>query len=262
MKKRAHATGLYLYGFIRADEDIDLGAIGLEHEGAPARVRALKEGDVAALVSDKDAKEKVLPLRKNLAPHNLVIRETMARTTIIPMAFGHVARSEEDVLRALRRNKAAIHAELDRLWHKVEMGLKVKWDVDNIFQHLLGLDPELAAFRDKVFGRASAASQAEKIELGRMFEERLSQEREREVERVTEALRADVAELKVNPPKGEKMVMDLAFLIDRDGAKTFEDKICKIAAAYPAQYIFDYSGPWAPFDFVELDFATKSTEVS
>ena len=262
MKKRAHTSGLYLYGFVRADEDMDLGPIGLDHEGAPARVRTLREGQIGALVSDKDAKEKVLPLRKNLGPHNAVIREAMARTTIIPMAFGHVARSEEDVLRAIRRNKKVIDHEMDRLWHKVEMGLKVKWDVDNIFQHLLSLDPELATFRDQLFGRSSPATQSEKIELGRMFEERLSKEREREVERVTEALREDVAELKVNPPKGEKTVMDLAFLIDRDSAKSFEDKVYKIAAGYPAQFVFDYSGPWAPFDFVDLDFETKSVEVS
>jgi hypothetical protein len=254
--------GLYLYGFVRTDEDLDFGDIGLDHDGKPARVHTLRSGPIAAIVSERSAKEKVLPLRKNLAPHNNVIREVMKRTTIIPMAFGHVARSDDDVLRALRRNEAHILAEVERLWAKVEMGLKVKWDVDNIFQHLIGLDPELSAFRDQLFGRSSPASQAEKIELGRMFEDRLAKEREREVERVTEAFRADVAEVRVNPPKGEKIVMDVAFLIDSEEAKSFEEKICKIAAAYPAQYIFDYSGPWAPFNFVELDFATKESEMS
>lgn len=264
MKKRAATSkvGLYLYGFIRTDEEMEFGDIGLDHEGKPARVRALRAGPIAAVVSERSGEDKVLPLRKNLSPHNNVIREVMKRTTIIPMAFGHVAKSEEDVARALRRNKTAVQKELDRLWAKVEMGLKVNWDVDNIFQHFLGLDPELRALRDEIFGRSSPASQAEKIELGRLFEQRLSKEREKEVERVSEALRPCVAEIRVNPPKTEKTVMDMAFLIDGEGAKSFEDKICKIAADYPAQYVFDYSGPWAPFDFVELNFATKESEVS
>lgn len=264
MKKRAaeSKTGLYLYGLVRTDEDMELGDIGLEYEDRPARVHTLREGPIAAVVSERSAKDKVLPLRKNLAPHNNVIREVMARTTIIPMAFGHVAKSEEDVARALRRNEDRILVEVDRLWAKVEMGLKVKWDVDNIFQHFLARDPELQAFRDEVFGRSSPASQAEKIELGRMFEDRLTREREREALRVTEALRADVAEVRVNPPRNEKTVLDIAFLIDRDGARSFEEKIYKIAAAYPAQYVFDYSGPWAPFNFVELEFATRGSEMS
>lgn len=264
MKKRPSEshTGYYLYGFVRTEEDMEFGDIGLEHDGKPARVHTLRVGPIAAVISEKNPKDKVLPLRKNLSPHNTVIREVMKVTTIIPMAFGHVAKGEEEIKVALKRNKDKVLREVERLWSKVEMGLKVKWDVDNIFLHFLSLDPELSRYRDQVFGRSSPASQEEKIELGRMFEERLSQERDREVERMTEALQKEVAELRVNPPKGEKTVVDLAFLIDRDEAKSFEDKICKIAAAYPAQYVFDYSGPWAPFDFVELDFGMKSSEMA
>lgn len=263
MKRRSSeaSIGYYLYGFVRTDEDLDFGPIGVPHGGQPARVHTIINGPLAAVVSEISTAEKLLPLRRNLAPHNEVIREVMKRTTIVPMAFGHVARGEEEIKRALKRNRQALLEELQRLWQKVEMGLKVKWDVDNVFEHVLSKDPELSAMRDQVFGRASAASQAEKIELGRMFEDRLSREREREVERITEALRPDVAEVRVKPPKGETTVVDLAFLIDREGAGTFEDRVCQIAAGYPAEYVFDYSGPWAPFDFVDVDLSMKSAEV-
>lgn len=263
MKRRSSEStkGLYLYGFVRTDEDLDFGPIGVPDGGEPGKVHTITNGPVAAVVSPISTHEKLLPLRKNLAPHNAVIREIMKTMTIVPMAFGHVARGEEEIKRALKRNREALLSELERLWSKVEMGLKVKWDVDNIFEHVLARDPELSALRDQLFGRASAASQAEKIELGRMFEDRLSQERDREVERITEALRPQVADVKIKPPKTELTIMDLAFLVDRDGTKTFEDKVCQIAATYPAEYIFDYSGPWAPFDFVDVDLSMKSAEV-
>ena len=251
-------AGRYLYGLIRATEDRDFGCIGLEHGGKPGLVYTLRLDSIAAVVSEYPAREKVLPLRKNLEPHHRVIREVMNTATIVPMTFGHVAESAEHVTRALRRNRTRIAAELARLDRKVEMGLKVKWDVDNIFDYFVNADPELAAFRDQIFGRSSAPTRADKIELGRMFEERLTRDREEHTERVVEMFRSCSTDVKVNPPKGEKMVMDLTFLVDRESVKSFEEKVYQVAGTYPARYVFDFNGPWAPFNFVELDLRTTA----
>ncbi len=251
-------AGRYLYGLIRATGDRDFGCIGLEHDGKPGRVYTLRLDSIAAVVSEYPAREKILPLRKNLEPHHRVIREVMKTATIVPMTFGHVAKSEEEITRALRRNRTRILAEIDRLDRKVEMALKVRWDVDNIFDYFVSADPDLAAFRDQVFGRSSAPTQAEKIELGRMFEERRTMDREEHTERVVEVFRSCTADVKVNPPKGEQMVMDLSFLVDRDSVKSFEERVYQVAGTFPAQYTFDFNGPWAPFNFVELDLRTAA----
>jgi gas vesicle protein GvpL/GvpF len=247
------SPGLYLYGLIRATQNQEFGAIGLEHDGKPGLVYTLPADSVAAVVSEFSAREKLLPLRKNLDPHHKVIREVMKTTTIVPMTFGHVAKSEAEIIKALRRNRDDIQAQLDRVDGKVEMDLKVKWDVDNIFEYVVGTDPELAALRDQIFGRSSAPSQAEKLELGQLFEERLNELRETETDRVVEMFRPCTSSVKVNPPKNEKAVMNLAFLVDRDGQKPFEDRVYQVAGMFPAQYIFDFNGPWAPFNFVDLN---------
>ncbi|MDD5309174.1 MAG: GvpL/GvpF family gas vesicle protein [Deltaproteobacteria bacterium] len=252
------ATGRYLYGLIRSENDRDFGCIGLTHEGKPGRVYTVRVGSVAAVVSEYGAREKVLPLRKNLDPHHQVIREVMKGATIVPMTFGHVAKGEDEVLKALRRNRDDIQTELDRVDGKVEMTLKVKWDVDNIFEYFVSTDEELATFRDQIFGRSQAPSQAEKIELGRMFEERLGTEREEQTERVVEAFQSCFSEFKVSPVKNEKSVMDVAFLVDRERQKVFEERVYQVAGTFPAQYLFDFSGPWAPFNFVELDLHTAA----
>ena len=66
------------------------------------------------------------------------------------------------------------------------------------------------------------------------------------------------SDVKVNPPKNEKMVMELAFLVDRGGLATFEERLYQVAGTFPAQYTFDYTGPWAPFNFVELDLRSAA----
>jgi hypothetical protein len=52
--------------------------------------------------------------------------------------------------------------------------------------------------------------------------------------------------------------MDLALLVQRDGVKSFEERVCQVAGTFPAQYVFDLSGPWAPFNFVEIDLHTAA----
>jgi hypothetical protein len=253
-------AGRYVYGFIRtADaEDRDYGCIGLEHEGQPGRVSTLRVDQVAAVVSDYPAREKILPVRKNLEPHHRVIREIMKTTTIIPMTFGHVAKNSAEVEKVLRDHRDEIAEELDRVDGKVEMGLKVQWDVDNIFEYFVGVDPEIADLRDELFGRSQAPSHSEKVELGRRFEQRLNQERDEQTDRVVEAFRPYFSELKVNPPKNEKTVMDLAFLVERERLKVFEEQVYQVAGTFPTQYLFDYGGPWAPFNFADLDLSPAS----
>ena len=248
------SMGKYLYGLIRTEEDWDLGAVGLECEGAPARVHSVRVGTVAAIVSNYVLRGKIPPLRRNLEPHNRVIQEVMKRTTIVPMAFGHVAKSELELQKTLKRNVDAVEVELGRVEGKVEMGLKIRWDVENIAEYFVSTDDELKAYRDEIFGRSRAPSQPEKLELGRMFERVRDREREEHAERVAEACRAIARDVKVNPPKGEKAVADLAFLVEREKVPAFEQLIYQVAGTFPAQYVFDYSGPWAPFNFVALEF--------
>ncbi|WP_224249733.1 GvpL/GvpF family gas vesicle protein [Hyalangium gracile] len=248
-------TGRYLYGVIPAPEaeTVEFGEIGLPHEGKPGRVYTVRVDSLAAVVSDYAVSGKILPLRKNLEPHNKVIREVMKTVTVIPMTFGHVARSEKDIVRLLRRNRTEIRAQLERVQGSVEMGLKIKWGVDNIFEHIASLDPELAAMRDRLFGGGAEPTQPEKIELGRMFEDRLNKEREAQTERVLELFQASVVESKVNPPRNEQTVMDVAFLVKREDLQKFEARVYEVANTFPAHYVFDFNGPWAPFNFIDLD---------
>jgi hypothetical protein len=247
--------GLYLYGLIRADDQREFGCIGLADEGAPALVTSICIAGVCAVVSDCGT-QKIMPLRKYLDPYHRVIQEVMKTATIIPIRFGHVARNRDAIATMLKHNRDTIREGLDRVAGCVEMGLKVKWDVDNIFEHFIGIDAELAAFRDEIFGRSQAPSLAEKIELGRLFAERRAKERERETERVIEQFQGFSADVKSNTPKNETVVMDLAFLVARDAMKTFEERVYQVAATFPSHYLFDYTGPWAPFNFVDLDLQT------
>ena len=251
--------GRYIYGIIRADSKKEMGPIGLRatHRQVGLRkalVYTIGFRDIAALVSDHPL-TRIKPLRDNLAIHHQVIKEAVRDFTIIPMAFGHIVRSAREIRRLLEVNYPEIDQELNRLCNKVEMGLKILWDMDNIFEYFVNRDKELRDFRDTIFGRSRQPTQGEKIELGRLFESKLNQERERHAERVLKVLSIYTLDGKVNPPTHEKMVMNGVFLVEKGKEGLFEGRVHRAAALFDGNFTFDYSGPWAPHNFIELKLA-------
>jgi len=75
------------------------------------------------------------------------------------------------------------------------MGLRVTWDVPNIFEQVVSTHPELAAYRDQIFRGGRQPAQDEKIELGRSFDRLLNADRQDCIDRVVRvpgtALRRD-----------------------------------------------------------------------
>lgn len=238
----------YLYGIIRTEGEQDLGPIGLRK----ARVYTIGFKDIAALVSDHPL-TKIKPLRENLTPHHQVIKEAIQDFTIIPVAFGHIVRSADEIRGLLEVNYPEIDQELNRLCNKVEMGLKVLWDVDDIFDHFLSRDRELRDFRDRIFGRSHQPTQAEKIELGRLFESKLNRERQKHAGKVLKVLSGYTVDSKMNPPAHEKVVMNGVFLIEKGKERLFEERVHLAAGLFDGHFSLDYSGPWAPHNFIELE---------
>jgi hypothetical protein len=248
--------GKYLYGFTDGQSSPLTELLGLA--GAPVHV--LRFQDVAALVSDHPV-EKLSLLRRNLEPHHRVVREAGQQATFIPATFGHISESAEQIVDLLRDNYAAIREELHRLAGKVEMGVKLLWDVDNIFDFFVSFDRELRNRRDRVFGK-SRPTLEEKLELGAYFDKRLKQERERLGNLISEALRTLTSEVRVNPPSDEKMVLNAAFLIERSREKEFEESLYRAAGMFDSNFALDYSGPWPPYSFVRLSLKLQAAEMA
>ena len=143
---------------------------------------------------------KLRPERRRLAAHHEVLKRLMNEHTVLPMAFGLIAESDDDVRQILRLNRKAFVGQLDRVRGKVEMGVRVAWDVPNIFELFVTMHEELRALRDQMFRGGRLPSQDEKIELGRLFDRLLAADREECVDQVSSALNPECAELGLEQP--------------------------------------------------------------
>lgn len=246
--KQAEVVGRYIYAIIPDQGRRSLGNIGLEE----SEVYTMGDGRVAAVVSDL-ASGRIRPQRRNMAAHQDVLKQLLRDLTPLPAAFGLVADDDAAITRILKDNRPAFLDQLARVDKSVEMGLRVSWDVPNIFEFFVGAHPELQELRDDFFRDGGNLTQDQMITLGRSFERLLEQDREDYTEQVESVMRGCCREVKRNKCRTEKEIMNLACLVSRDDSARFEQAVLQAARPFDNNYAFDFNGPWAPHNFVEMD---------
>ncbi|WP_018402857.1 GvpL/GvpF family gas vesicle protein [Marinobacter gelidimuriae] len=247
----------YLYAIVDASQAGKWEDIGING----ARVTTIIEGPVAAVVSSIAAK-RVRPERANLASHNGVIKLLMQESTVLPVAFGTIADSYQAVQNLLTKNSALLVEQLDSLRGKVEMGLRVRFDVPNIYEYIVSTHHDLRDARDTAYGGLQEPKHGIKIELGGQFDRALAEDRETHTATVLSVLSNHCADIKHNPARNNLEVMNLACLVKREDLKAFEDAVLAAAGQFDNNFAFDFNGPWAPHNFVHIELNIKSSHVS
>jgi hypothetical protein len=246
---RAAARGkIYLYAIIAGGEDRAYEEAGIDQ----SKLYSISARQIAAVVSDVVG-ENVRPERARLAAHHQVLKKLMAESTPLPMSFGIVADSPAAVRRMLARNQEVLLGQLQQVAGKVEMGLRVTWDVDNIFEYFVNTHPELRIARDRLLGSSCQPTQEQKIEVGRMFDRLLKDDRETYTDLATGIFASHECESKRLKCRNEREVMNLACLVGREAVPQFEAGVFEIAKQFDNNFALDYNGPWAPHNFVQVD---------
>jgi len=246
--KVAQKKSLYIYAIVNGKFNLEYGPIGIND----APVYTISNKSVAAVVSETPLK-KIRPERRNLAAHQAVLKRIMEQTTPLPVAFGIIANGAKAVEKLLTANKQAFLNQLKQVADKVEMGLRIVWDVPNIFEYFVHIHPELRAARDVLLGTNREPSQENKIEVGRLFDRLLNEDREEYAERIENILTPCCDDIKKNESRSEREALNLACLVGRDKQSKFETAVFEAARLFDNNFAFDYSGPWAPHNFVNIE---------
>jgi hypothetical protein len=246
-RRTANSAGRYLYAVVDGTDERTYGVIGIDG----GNVYTIADGVTAAVISDVQ-NAKIRPERRNLAAHQEVLNRLMDETTPLPMRFGVIAEGPKAVHQILSLNRKAFVEQLHRVANKVEMGLRIAWDVPNIIEYFVLAHAELRVARDRFLGSHREPTQEDKIEVGHMFERILNEDRETYADKVEAVLSACCAEIKRNKPRTEREVMNLACLVERKELSRFEAGIFEAARLFDNNFAFDYNGPWAPHNFVDI----------
>src|SRR5438045_3079663 len=225
-------NGRYVYGIIEAGERIPFGRMGIGGKGEA--VYTVNYQDIAAVVS-KTSVFIFDPTRENALAHEHVIETVMKTHTIIPMSFGTVFRTDDDIREVLKSIYASLKDVLKQMSGKLEFGLKVNWDRDRIIEELKHEDEEVHHFHQEITRKHLQSTYFARMQLGRMIDKALSELAASYVREIYDGLRAVCVASRDNKPIGDKMIMNAAFLVQKEREAEFDAAVNRVAQTYGAR---------------------------
>jgi gas vesicle protein GvpL/GvpF len=239
--------GKYVYCVIQANEPLKFGNVGLGAE--PAEVHTVHYKDIAAVISDTPI-EVPDATRENVLAHERVNESVMRTHTVIPMSFGTVFKTPQDIVELLRGAYEAFTDVLHKMQDKLEFGLKLLWDRDVAVREVEKEDEEVRRLKNEIASQKGSTYFA-RMQYGRLLDAALQARSERYVTEIVDQLRDVSVAYRANKPIGDKMIMNAAFLVSRDQESDFDARVKSLGAKY-ANLTFRYTGPWPPYNFVNI----------
>src|SRR5438067_2961165 len=155
-----------------------------------AAVCMLEHGELAALVSELPSAD-VRARRRDLLRHADVLRQAFERETVIPLGFGTVFDSGEDVVSDLLEPRyeelVSLLQSLDGL---VELTVRAFYDEAAVLAAIVLDDPQVAALR-------GASGHAAQVQLGEAVADALAGRRRRDADEIVASLSAYAREVVV-----------------------------------------------------------------
>lgn len=244
----APEIGKYVYCIVQSAEELQFGPVGI---GDDAVVYTLHYGDLAAVVSDTPIRI-YDPTRENVLAHERVNETVMKDLTVIPMSFGTMFRTKEDIEELLRSTEKALRDVLDKIRDKIELGLKVLWDRDSVIAQLESENEEIRNLKEEIGSEAGNTTYFARVQLGRMIEAALEEKANLFVSDIYESLKPVAVASRSNRLIGDRMIMNGAFLVDRSKEVRFDSTVKALSRKYEAVLSFRYTGPWPPYNFVNI----------
>lgn len=257
-----HETGKYIYGIIprlcsgqvSSNEEKSFGTYGLIGEDA----YTISYQDIAAVVSDSKVVD-YTKLRKDmlarlLVNHQTVIEKIMAPgNTIIPMRFGTNAQDKTEVKEILTEGYNLIRAIFEKIKDKVEIDVAATWiDFNSVIKEA-GEGKEIKELKEKLLSNPKGINTDDQIKIGFIIKKELDKRKDNYGSEIQETLKTVSLDYKIHDLMDDKMVIDIAFLIDKAKREDFDKKVEELNIKFNEKLKFRCVGPLPPYSFYTLE---------
>jgi hypothetical protein len=242
MEREARSV-MYLYAITDRSESPVPAEPGLEGTS----LLSLAYRGIAAVVSPL-VTTKVPPTEDNLWRHEAVVEALMADRAVLPVRFGTVLADEAAVQNVLVAHYADFVASLDRVRGRVELGLRVLWELADSEWQMAD-----SSQRPSAISHQPSATSGRAYLMARLEEERQRRAWRRRAEALVEEIYAPLARLAAESTRQvlvtPRLLLTAAYLVDRGQVAAFRREVEALSAAYPALR-FLCTGPWPAYSFV------------
>lgn len=239
--------GVYVFGAIWETQPRTFGKVRLNgQENVVYTVHYQNVAMVVALVKDD-----VLPDRFNLFAHQQTISEVMKKYCIIPMSFGNVFHSEQDVLLITEHLYDEFETLFSKLENKIEVGLKIlpqkKWIDQEMKQ-----DSVLSEWKSNKKDISDPTLFYDQIRLGELAQNFVLRLQEEVEEQIYMPLLELAESGKQNNTIPGKILLNAAYLLDRENEAAFDQRVNELFEEWKDKVEFKYTGPWPVYNFVNI----------
>ncbi|MDQ1022003.1 GvpL/GvpF family gas vesicle protein [Streptomyces afghaniensis] len=237
--------GTYVYGIIRASHSPvrqEIGGIG----DPPRPVRVLRQGELAAIVSD--APEELRPKRRDLLAHQRVLDEAGAEGVVLPMRFGSTAPDDATVTTVLAERAEHFLEQLRALEGTAEYNIKANHNEEAVLR-LVTADNDDIRSQAEANREADGGTQEQRIRLGEMIAAAVQAREATDAELLRQSLEP-MAEAVSAGPQSTGWLANLSFLMDRGAAERFLTAVDELRQEHPHLEL-RVNGPLPPYSFVD-----------
>ena len=242
--------GKYIYCIIEWNgKDEMFGPLGIGGRGD--ELYTVCFNDIAAVVSNSPIAKYSIS-RENMLAHEKAIEEVMKGYTVLPVRFCTIAEDEEKVKKILKKEYDKFKDLLDKIKDKKELGLKAIFKEEVIYKEILEKYEDIKNLKEAIAPKSPELTYYQRMEIGRMVEAALQKEKEIYKEDILNTLSPLALEVKTNNTYGERMIINAAFLVEKDREAEFDQKVNELDVKYGKKIKFKYVGTLPPFNFINL----------
>jgi len=253
--------GKYIYGIINSniDEFFDSGESPTEvrnssriHRGA----YTILFQDISAVVSDSEVVDySHMPkdtLARLLVSHQQVIEKVMTNHTIIPMRLGTFANDDKEVRQILNKGYRTIKDIFERIKNCVEIDVVATFSDFSSFLQEVSQDEEIKQLKQSLLSKKGSVTVDDQMKVGVLLKKQLDKKKNEFANKIQTPLNEITDNFKTHDLMDDKMVFNMAFLIDQSKQKNFERKVDELNNKFEEKLNFRCVGPLPPYSFYTL----------
>jgi len=238
--------GKYVYGIIIGNGDTALGVRGMvgtspvyniAHEGLSCIVSDYAGGNFNTMSREE--------LARRLVMHQVVDEQVAKRHPILPVKFGTVLATSDEVHRLLTQGHPQFFLTLLWMQDKAEVQVIASWAGGQVIDEN-GAGPEMLPAEEPIPPEWAAAS--------------VSQRPQSYLERMIDSLQPVSVDVQPYPPKSGEMVVNAAFLVAQANLDAFHGRVNQLNALFYKQINFQITGPLPPYSFAVVEVSKPSPE--
>ena len=205
----------------------------------------------------KKSQEDVGWIKEKAQNHQKVIEEAMGMGSVIPMQFGVVFKTKENLEETLSKHFDQFKQSLEKLTGKQEWGLKV-FLKGNIFREAIEKKNEQVLAKKK---EIEAMPKGMAFFAQKQIDKVIDEEKDKELDKIIEDIDENLGQLSFSKNKAkllekdftgieEEMILNSFYLIEELKLNQFQKKVEELKEKHNSRgIIIEMTGPWPPYHF-------------